>query len=197
MRLKREQKERDKETLPDKAGPFHNANHKKELEKIDRQSKVNEDKKQQPENNKTLDIKENGRPPFSTDEGPRKKRVETPKSTPGLADLIVWSNDAFEQVSATLNKAFLGHSNKKNLRQLTKAEVCNLEDLKIQVLSNLEPMCEISDDTIFKAVSCKDRTPNSLTKKLKEQKVSASELPINSYKKKLIGVFVEHFFDVL
>tara|TARA_Y100001937_G_C7120794_1_gene332485 strand:- start:169 stop:2196 length:2028 start_codon:yes stop_codon:yes gene_type:complete len=197
MRLKREQKERDKETLPDKAGPFHNANHKKELEKIDRQSKVNEDKKQQPENNKTLDIKENGRPPFSTDEGPRKKRVETPKSTPGLADLIVWSNDAFEQVSATLNKAFLGYSNKKNLRQLTKAEVCNLEDLKIQVLSNLEPMCEISDGTIFKAVSCQDRTPNSLTKKLKEQKVSASELPINSYKKKLIGVFVEHFFDVL
>ena len=42
-----------------------------------------------------------------------------------------------------------------------------------------------------------DIQPNSLIKKLKEQKVSASELPINSYKKKLIGVFVEHFFDVL
>ena len=37
MRLQREGKERDREKLPDKASPFHNANHKKDLEKMDKQ----------------------------------------------------------------------------------------------------------------------------------------------------------------
>ena len=153
-------------------------------------------KKQQNEPNpKTKEIKDNGRPPFTPDEGPRKKRVETPKSTPGLADLIVWSNDAFENISTTLNKAFLGANNKKNLRQLTKAEVCNLEDLKIQVLSNLELMSTTDEDSILKALSSKAKIPKTLRIKLISEKISASEMPINTYKKKIIGAFVEHYFD--
>ena len=195
MRLQREGKDRNKEKLPDKASPFHNANHKKDLEKIDKQDKQQEKKQQNEPSPKTKEVKKNGRPPFSPDKEPRKKRVETPKSTPGLADLIVWSNDAFEDISTTLNKAFLGANNKKNLRQLTKAEVCSLEDLKIQVLSNLELMSTTDEDSILKALSSKTKIPKTLREKLTSEKISASEMPINTYKKKIIGAFVEHYFD--
>ena len=34
-----------------------------------------------------------------------------------------------------------------------------------------------------------------LKEKLVSEKISASEMPINTYKKKIIGVFVEHYFD--
>ena len=109
--------------------------------------------------------------------------------------MIVWANDAFENVSTTLNKAFLGANNKKNLRQLTKAEVCNLETLKIQVLTNLVPMSTPDEDSILKALSLKAKIPKTLKEKLVSEKISASEMPINTYKKKIIGVFVEHYFD--
>ena len=190
MRLKREQKERDNDSYPDKAGPFHNANHKQELEKIDKQTKVNEEKE------KKKETKDNGRPPYTPDKGPRKKRVETPKSKPGLADLIVWANDAFEEVSSTLNIAFLGANNKKNLRQLTKSEVCDLENLKVQALTNLNPMGVIDEPSILKALSSTKNIPKSLRDKLSSENISASEMPINTYKKKIIGAFVEHYFDV-
>ena len=42
MRLQRESKERGNEKLPDKASPFHNANHKKDMEKIEKQGKQQE-----------------------------------------------------------------------------------------------------------------------------------------------------------
>jgi hypothetical protein len=192
MRLKRERKSRNNEAYPDKAGPFHNANHKQELEKIDKQAEVNEVK----EDKKKKEIKKNGRPPFAPDKEPRKKRVETPKSKPGLADLIVWTNDAFEDVSSTLNKAFLGANNKKNLRQLTKSEVCTLEALKIHALTNLDPMTPTDETSILKALSSDERSPKSFNDKLSDDNVSASEMPINSYKKKVIGAFVEHFFEI-
>tara|TARA_R100000008_G_C3587645_1_gene173790 strand:- start:1610 stop:3637 length:2028 start_codon:yes stop_codon:yes gene_type:complete len=195
MRLKREQKVRKNDDYPDKASPFHNANHKQELEKIDKQSDINEKKKETQPNQKQKEIKDNGRPPFTPDEGPRKKRVETPKSVPGLADLIVWANDSFESVSDTLNKAFLGANNKKNLRQLTKSEVCNLESLKIQVLSNLDPMSITDEKSILKALSSTKRTPKAFSDRLASENISASEMPINAYKKKIIGVFVEYYFD--
>tara|TARA_R110002096_G_scaffold190143_4_gene371105 strand:+ start:3297 stop:5321 length:2025 start_codon:yes stop_codon:yes gene_type:complete len=196
MRLKRERKSRNNEAYPDKAGPFHNANHKQELEKIDKQAEVNENKDKGAPGKDNKEIKKNGRPPFAPDKEPRKKRVETPKSKPGLADLIVWTNDTFEDISSTLNKAFLGVNKKKNLRQLTKAEVCTLETLKIHVLTNLDPMTPTDESSIMKALSSEERTPKAFSDKLSDENISASEMPINSYKKKVIGAFVEYFFEI-
>ena len=193
MRLKRERRERDKDTLPDKAGPFHNANHKQELEKIDRQTKVSDDKKQVPEKKETPEVKESGRPPFSTDDGPRKKRVDTPKSTPGLADVILWATDSFENISTVVNNAYLKSTGKSNLRQLTKSEVCNLEQVKLHALSSLEPMKETDDNAIFKALSSTTKMSKDFQEMLVNNKISASEMPINTYKKHVIGTFVEYF----
>ena len=192
MRLRREQRERDREVLPDKAGPFHNANHKKELEKIDRQSKVNEEKKSSTEKRKE-EVRESGRPPFAKDEEPRKKRVDTPKSTPGLADIILWATDSFENISSVVNNAYLKSNGKSNLRQLTKSEVCNLEQVKLHAFSCLEPMTKTDEDAVFKALSSEMNMPKELKKTLHDNKISASEMPINTYKKHVVGTFVEFF----
>ena len=98
VRLNREAKERDKEKLPEKVGPFN-----------------------PPPKEEIPDSNPNGRPKFKQDEKPRKKRVETPKNTPGVADLIVWANQSFDLISEVTNKAFLSVCNKKNMIQLTKA----------------------------------------------------------------------------
>ncbi len=189
MRLQREGKDRDKDKLPDKASPFHNANHQKDLEKLDKQADINEKKQDKP----SPEVKDNGRPPLKKDDGPRKKRVETPKSTPGLADLVVWASDTFDFVSDTINKAYLGSVNKKNLRQLTKSEVCDLEKLKVQVTANLEVMKDVDANAVLKAVSDSKTTPLELQKRIEKDSVSASELPINTYKKKMVGLFAEYF----
>ena len=196
MRLKREGKDRDAERIPPKASPFHNANHGRDMEKIEKQAEIN-DKKQAPkqEPQEVKEMKDNGRPLFKQDTEPRKQRVDTPRSIPGLADLIVWSTDAFENVSNTLNKAFLGYNNKKNLRQLTKAEICNLENLKLQVFSNLEVMGKFDDTSIFEAVSSKSPVSSDFKNKLHSKKISASEMPINTYKKCVVSAFVESYFE--
>lgn len=193
MRLQREDKDRNRDKMPDKASPFHNANHKQDLEKIEKQGKVNEKKDGEPQQKEKKEIKDNGRPPFKPDEGPRKKRTETPKSTPGLADLIVWAGDTFDFVSDTVNKAYLASNNKKNLRQLTKSEICDLEALKVQAMSGLEVMKDADFNSVLKAVAGSKITPLKLQKLLDRDGVSASELPINTYKKKIIGLFVEFF----
>jgi len=193
MRLKREQKDRINPDLPDKASPFHNANHKQDMEKIDRQGELNkqaQDSKQ--EQQKQAPQNPNGRPPLKQDDGPRKKRVDTPRSKPGVAELVSWTSEAFEVVSDTLNKAYLAINEKKNLRQLTKDQICDLENLKVQTLACLDVLKDVDESTVAEAINNAKNTPIELKNMLKTSKVSASELPINSYKKRLIGVYVEY-----
>ena len=194
MRLQRESTARNREKLPDKASPFHNANHKKDLEKMDKQAEVNEEKesKKQQVNEKPPLKNDNGRPLFKQDEEPRKKRVETPKSTPGLADMIVWASSTFDSLSV-LSKAYLGTKNKSNMRQLTKAEASELEDLKVDVLTKLEPLSDIDNESIFKALSQRSSS-NSFKKSLKSNGISLDSMTMDNYKKAVVGSFVEFFY---
>ena len=198
MRLKREQKERNNDAYPDKASPYHNANHKKDMEKMEKQGEINKKTQEDKDSESPKDPpndNDNGRPPFKQDEGPRKKRVETPRSVPGLADMVVWSNDTFENISSTLNKAFLGINDKSNLRQLTKSQVCDLERLKLDVLTNIDPMSDVDEESIFKTLSSKKRMPSDFGKLLLSEKVSTSKMPINTYKKRVIGIFIEYYYN--
>jgi len=192
MRLKRESKDRDKERLPDKASPFHNANHKKDLEKMDKQSEINEDEKEQLSTEKRPKDNDNGRPPFKKDEGPRKKRVETPKSKPGLADMIVWASSTFDSLSV-LSKAYLGTRGKSNMRQLTKTEASELEGLKIDVLTKLDPLSQVDNESIFKALSQKSSNKGFKTC-LKTNQISLDSMTMDGYKKAVVGAFVEFFY---
>ena len=81
------------------------------------------------------------------------------------------------------------------MRQLTKSEASELEDLKIQVLSNLDPMSEVNEGSIFKALSCQTKVSADFKNKLKKSSISLESMTMDSYKKAVVGMFVEHFYS--
>jgi hypothetical protein len=193
MRLKREDKDRQKENIPEKASPFHNPNKQFEMEKIDKQAKINERVAEKKE--KQAPVNPNGRPPNKIDEGPRKKRVETPKSKPGVAELIVWANEKYETISNLVNKAYLSSTNKKNMRQLTRAEVKDIETVKLDVLSNVEFMGSCSSEEIVDCLNNKKRLPLKLKNSLQSQNINPESMNLEDYKRRAISAFIEYSLD--
>ena len=151
--------------MPSKADPFHNGNIDSEYRKIALQKgeigidDVTTLKPKEPEvvdtqptpeqqNKEEKQPKENGRPPFTKDSEPRKQKRVLPKSKPAVSSVMVWSNEAQKIISNIVNPAMLNYYNKNNLRELTKAELIALEDIKFKVLCNLRPYEEINEDKI-------------------------------------------------
>ena len=220
IRLRREVKERAKEDTPNKAGPYHNPEHEQDLEKIGLQSgklhpndvgletKVPDDVLMpkpnqgpgggpggQPNKEKKGDSKpddKGGRPKFKQDKGPRKKRKETPKSKPGLADLIVWSQNAFDIISETVTEAYLKMSNKKNLRQVTKSEMEGLEKIKLDVLSNIDPLGEVTEESIHEKLFSGCLLPADFGNLLSEERIHPSSMAIDAYRKRVVGCYIEY-----
>lgn len=190
MRLKREDKDRTKENLPEKASPFHNPNHNQDMEKIDRQGQINEKIAEKKEKQKP--VNPNGRPQNQLDKGPRKKRVDTPRSKPGVAELIVWSNKNYDKVSNLINKAFLSSAKKKNLRALTKSEVKDLEKIKVDVLTNIKLMGEVSDQEIISVLRSGKLTPKEFIEHLSYNKINTSNLSLDEYRGQLVAAFVDY-----
>jgi hypothetical protein len=182
IRLKRELDKRESDGPP-KASPFHNANHKQDMEKINKQGQINLKKQKE--------VKENGRPNFQQDTTVRKKRVDTPKSKPGVAELVVWSENAWNKVSSTLTDAYLDIHNKKNLRQLNKSEFNDLEQLKLDVFTNLNILQEVTDDSIFVILRSGLKTPKSFSEKLKSSNINIENMTIDTYRRHVIGQYVE------
>jgi len=195
IRLKREINKRDT-VGPDKASPFHNANHKQDMEKIDKQGKIN--KKNQPKQAPAPEREEkasdpNGRPLFKKDDKPRKRRVDNPKSKPGVAELIVWSDATWSKVSDVVNTAYLNTSKASNLRQLTKQDVKNIEKLKLDIFTNLDVLSDVSQSSIIKVLKSGLTTPKLFSEKLHANNISLEEMPIDTYRKHVVGTFIaEH-----
>ena len=219
IRLQREFKERERDSTPNKAGPFHAPQTEHDLQKIALQQGL-----VTPEDvgvDTTLDSKEmierkfpkpqpegpsggapkkkpkpsdpdGGRPKFSSDKEPRKKRVQKPRSKPGLADTMVWSEDAYNKVSEVVNGAFLNIKDKKNLRQLTKSDVADLEQLKLDVFTNLEILSEVDVDSIYTSLSVGARTPQDFKDMLESREVNTHDLNIDSYRRHVIGAYLEY-----
>jgi hypothetical protein len=189
VRLQRESESRQEEKMPPKASPFHNANHQQDMEKIEKQGDISKDiqeSKPQPAlQNKQAPIQNIGRPQNKQDEGPRKKRVDTPKSTPGLADLIVWATSAFDH-TLLLVDGYLANKSKSNMRQLTKSESQELEEFRLMALLNLPLMCELNNESLYRAIS-KEFT--CLPEKFKKIKTTANS--VDSYRKLVIASYVE------
>jgi len=214
IRLKRESRERDKESLPEKASPYHNPQHDKDLEKIALQTNkmtpsdvgletsipdadiLKMSKPDPPAAgpgipNKPKPPSQNGRPPLKKDDGPRKKRTETPRSKPGVADLIVWTQDSFDKISEVTTAAYLGMKGKANMRKLTKAEVSDLEKLKLDILTNVELMSDVTAESIKSTLASNKKTPAVMVKTLKDLNIATSNMSIDEYKKRSIGTFIE------
>jgi len=198
MRLQREAKDRDREKLPEKVSPFHKP---PEGEKQQPQNKKDDTAvpPDEPTSPKLVDVDKNpnpdgGRPRFKQDEGPRKQRVETPKSTPGLADLFVWTTEAFDGLSG-VSKGYLSFKNKSNMRQLTKSEVCELENLKLDVLTNLEPQSKVDDQSVHKILASGKKTPQDFRNKLETNGISPDNMALDSYKKHVIASYVDYMVN--
>ena len=189
VRLQREEKLRDKDKFPDKASPFHNANHQKDMEKIQKQGEINEKikKESQPKGDNQ------GRPSNVLETQKRKKKISKPRTKPGtpspsIAEMFVWATSAFDSTQH-INKAFLEIKGKSNARQLTKDEASELEDVKLAAFLALEPMCEISDANLHKALSQNNVIPNEY------KYIKGTSLTMENYKKMVIGLYVEQFFN--
>ena len=214
IRLRREANDRKKDTMPKKAGPYHNPQHDNEIEKIalnkdlldneefleDRGLPVKEEepiqeqpKAPQPEQNEPENKmpQDPGRPLNVIDTKPRKQRVETPKSRPGLAKTILWANKSFDSISNIINSAYLEMNGKSNLRQITKAEVHNLEKMKIDVLYNLEPMANVDESAVMNILSKKASASQEFKKLLISQNVTLDEMSINDFRSNAVSLFVE------
>jgi hypothetical protein len=212
IRLKRELEEREGDYIPDKAGPFHNANHKMDLEKIALQggkvtpqdvglkSSVPKDILiPKPVTNTNVGLPNapkpsnpNGRPPMKQDSGPRKQRIANPKSKPGVAEFIYWAESSWKEISDTLNEAYINSKSKKNMRQLTKSEIKELETLKLDVLTNFEIMSKVNASTITSVLSSKAKTPKSFTNILNANNINLELMSIDKYRMQVMSMYIQH-----
>ncbi len=213
IRLQREVEDRRDDKNPKKASPYHTPQHKENLEKIGLQSgkllpkdvglksSVPQDLLLQPKTPSPFGgggsstpkaPNPNGRPPNSQDTEQRKQRTAKPRSTPGVAELIVWAEGAWDNVSEVLNDAFLNHNGKKNLRQLTKAQVNDLERLKLDVFTNLEALSNVDASAIQKILASQKQTPEVFQETLKQNKISPDNMRMDLYRKNIIGIYIEN-----
>lgn len=217
IRLQREVADRQDDKNPNKAGPFHSPQHKEDLEKVGLQSgkllpqdvglktSVPKDLLIQPKAPPSggggiapsaKPSNPNGRPKNSQDSNPRKQRVAKPKSTPGLAELMVWSEESWDYISNNLTDAFLGTINKKNLRQLTKAEVMDLEQLKLDIFTNIDPMSVVNEEVIRDVLSAKQTVPNEFKDLLDSKGINLESMSIDKYRRNTVGTYVEYIMNI-
>lgn len=129
---------------------------------------------------------EEGRPLFKTDEEPRKQRVDTPKSKPGVAELFVWATGALDEVNI-LSQGYMHSVGKTDMRQLTRDESQELENLKLYAFLNLEPMCKVNTTSIHKAVSSETSVLFS-----EFSKIRSTSSNLQDYKNHVLAKYVEH-----
>ena len=170
IRVRREERERTNDSsAPKKAGPYHNPQHREDVAKIaltkdiidsneyldrvglpGRTEDVVEDKVE------SLPIEqesvynpesENGRPRFSRDLTKRKQKRVLPRSGDAMTATL-WALEAQNKISDIISPIALAHFDKKNVRSLNKAEVDQLEYLKICILTGMEPYMEITPETV-------------------------------------------------
>jgi hypothetical protein len=105
---------------------------------------------------------------------------------------MVWAEESWDTISSILNDAFLNQNNKKNLRQLTKAEFNNLEQLKLDVLTNLELLSKADASTIYSILKDKKQTPKEFIDLLNNNNINLDSMSVEKYRRNVLGLYVEH-----
>ncbi len=175
-RINREDKERENDERPDKAGPYYEGEPDAELEKAAVQKgyltpgqvglkpkqlgqRVKNLDKTKPKETKPGGVSGQGRPKNSKDSAKRKSKSFSPRSK---ASLELWASSAQEKIAEVLNPAILTAFDKKNMRSLTTAEIKESENIKFGVLFNIQPFVEITQDKIAAAFLATDSVPKEL-----------------------------------
>jgi len=216
IRLQRERKMREEGKSPEKASPYHNPQTEHELQKIALQSgKVKPtdvgidttvpDKLLLPSDpnkptgpmgqTKKKGNPSGGRPKQATDQSKRKKRVDTPRKKPGVAETVVWLQDAFDNISLITNNAFLHNCGKKNLRQLTKAQNSELENIKIDILCACPLMAKVDDSLVINLLRSGVSYSSEFNNLLNDRDISIEKMSVGDYKKCMLGCYLEFIFE--
>lgn len=212
VRVKREEKDRRNDVIPDKASPYHNPQHRDDIAKIAlnkdmlsddylsdmglptgddtvKRPPSQEQPISNPENNKPE--LEAGRPMFSRDTKKRKEKRVLPRSS-GQSSSVIWGIEAYNKVSDVLNPIALNHFSKSNIRSLNKNELQELENLKLSVFSNLQPFSDLDEKNVIKILQSKAKTSpvfsNSVKMKL-EDFIDLNHRSPNTSETKLIYAF--------
>jgi len=177
VRVRREERERmNDSSAPKKAGPYHNPQHREDVVKIgltkdkvdteeyfDRlgipHSEIEEpapepnpvEEEVEKEEERSEPVKEDGRPPFSKDVGPRKQKRVLPRSGEATSATL-WAINAQSKISDVMTPIACSHFNKKDARALSKAEVDQLEYLKLCILTGIKPFVDITPDLVKELV---------------------------------------------
>jgi hypothetical protein len=160
-KVNRESRGRGK-SAPYKAGPYHNAQPDHELKKIALNSgayapsevgitldeKVGEapSDKQAELANRQIEIdKPKGDPgrPYNAKDGKKRTRTVKPR-TMGVVERLGWVK-AYDRMTESVNPAFLASVGKKNLRQLTKDEYSQMENIKFHCLAHVGQDFKVED----------------------------------------------------
>ena len=172
VRVRREEKDRRDDVLPDKASPYHNPQHREDIAKIaltkdmladeyldDMGLPVSIDETPEPQPTKEAPeapekqddnndpINPVGRPFFSKDSTKRKQKRVLPKSGSPTAS-VLWAVQAQDQIADILSPIALSHFNKKNMRSLSKAEMSQVDYLKLCILTGMKPYMDINSDMV-------------------------------------------------
>ena len=80
---------------------------------------------------------------------------------------------------------------KSNLRQITKAEVRNLEQMKLDVLCNTELMSKVNQESVQKTLASNPKAPVSLKTELARRGITLDEMSIKDFRANAVSLFLE------
>jgi hypothetical protein len=176
VRVRREERERANDSAsPKKAGPYHNPQHKDDMAKIALTKDILDSEylenlgvpytdppvveppaSNSPKDSENKPIEDNGRPKFSRDTQKRKQKRVLPRSSDATSKTL-WAMEAQAKISEIVSPIALGHFGKKNIRSLNKAEVDQLEHLKLCILTGMQPFMDINEGVIKQLIDNKTK----------------------------------------
>ena len=80
---------------------------------------------------------------------------------------------------------------KSNLRQITKAEVHDLEKMKLDVLYNLEIMSSVDESSVMKILASQKSISKEFKSLLASKNVTLDEMSISDFRSNAVSLFVE------
>lgn len=179
VRTYREVRERDtKSNAPKKASPYHNPNHRDDVAKLGMSNDTLDTEKYMekvglpysepkvvepqsggnPSQQSNVPKKKPGRPIGAKDGQKRPPKRVLPRSGDPTAATI-WGISAQEKISEMVTPSICSHFGKRDARGLSKAQVLQLEDLKLSVFASIEPMADITPE-IVKAALAANKVPS-------------------------------------
>ena len=115
-----------------------------------------------------------------------------PKSGAPTAS-VLWAVQAQDQIADILSPIALSHFNKKNMRSLSKAEMSQVDYLKLCILSGIKPFMEITPELVKELVDSGSRPSlafkNAIEDEIESFKSHNNRLP-NSSEMKYINASV-------